>query len=137
MSTAANQVSTGGQAVDKTGTGSDQIEAPCAARAQSMLDQAGGGGKKHVRRNGAENDCVDFRRIDASLGERATGRLNGHVRSRHAGLGNVALPDSGALLNPLVVRVDHVLQIRIRQHLRGSIATERSNFSLGQLGLFL
>ena len=38
-----HQVGAGGEAVDEAGTGGDQVEAPGAARAESVLHQAGGG----------------------------------------------------------------------------------------------
>ena len=75
--------------------------------------------------------------IDPALGERAAGGLDRHVGGRHSGLGDVALPDPDAFHDPLVVGVDQLFQVLLGQHVGRSVAAERSDFRLGQCGLFL
>ena len=62
-----------GQAVQKTGTGGAQVEAPGAMRAQAILNQARGGRKQHVGRHGADQDGVQLGAGDSAGGQRRAG----------------------------------------------------------------
>src|SRR5690242_10049607 len=54
--------------------------------------------------------------------------LHGQVRSRHAGVGDVALRDPCALQDPLIVRLDHLLQVIVGEHALGHVTTQRADF---------
>ena len=49
-----------------------------------------------------------------------------------SGVGDVALANAGALQDPLVVGLDQLFQILVRQHARRGIAPERGDFRLWQ-----
>ena len=56
-----DQVRAGGEPVEKTGAGRDEVEAPGFRCADLVLDEAGGSREEHVRSDGADNDRVEFR----------------------------------------------------------------------------
>jgi len=70
--------------------------------AERVLDLDGGGGKGLVRRRGREHDQVDRLRIDPGIGDGGACGMDRQMRGELALGGNVALPDAGALHNPLV-----------------------------------
>jgi hypothetical protein len=121
-----------GGSVYEAGAGRDQVEAPGAARAQTILHQARRGWEQHVGRDGADDDGVDLASLNAALRQRALGRGDRHIRSCHAGLQNVPLPDAGALDNPLVVGLNQLFEVVIRHDPRGNVTSERRDFRLGQ-----
>ena len=59
------------------------------------------------------------------LRERLDRRLLRQVRRGHAGIDDVALADAGALQDPLVVGVDHALEIVVGQQPRRHVGGER------------
>ena len=85
-----------------------------------------------VRRHRANDDRVQFAGLDAALLERRFGGLHSHVGRRHLGRGDVALADSGALQNPLVGGIHHLLEVLVRQNLRWHIATVGADFDVNQ-----
>ena len=108
-----HQVRAGDQAVDETGAGGDQVETPGAFRAQRMLHQAGGGGKHHVGRHGADDDGVQFGGFDAALRQSAPRGGDRHIRRGLVRAGDMALADAGARHDPLVAGRDHLLEVLI------------------------
>ena len=71
-------------------------------------------------------------RVDPALGQRAAGGLKRQIGGRHTGVRNVPLANADAVHNPLVVGLDQLFQILIRQNVGWRVATERSDFRLGQ-----
>ena len=53
-------------------------------------------------------------------------RLLAEVGGRHAGIDDVPLADAGALQNPLVGRVDQLLEVGVGQHARRHVGRQRS-----------
>ena len=92
-----------------------QIEAPRARRADLVLHQAGGAGKQHVGRDGADDDQVDVVRGQSGLLDRDERGLLREVRRRHAGIDDVTLANAGALHDPLVGGFDQLLEIGVGQ----------------------
>ena len=137
MRAGGHQASARGEAVYEAGAGGDEIESPGATRANGVLHQAGGGGEEVVRRDRADDDGVELGRRHAALGEGAFGGLNGHVGSGHLGPHDMALADSGAIHDPLVVGLDHLFEVLVGEHARRSVAPQRADFGLGQVCPFL
>jgi len=69
---------------------------------------------------------------DAVLRQRALGGFHGHVGSGHFRVRDVALVNAGALQNPLVVGIDHFLQIPIREQAWRNVASQGGDFDLRQ-----
>jgi hypothetical protein len=74
-------------------------------------------GKGVVRRRGRQHDQVDRLRIDPGIGQRGARGIDRQMRGELALGGDVALPDAGALHDPLVGRVDPRRQFGIGQDL--------------------
>ena len=51
-------------------------------------------------------------------------RLAREIRRRDAGIDDVALADAGALHDPLVAGVDHLLEVGVGQHARRHVGRE-------------
>ena len=77
-------------------------------------------------RDRAHQDGVQIRGVDPALLERLARGLHRQIRSGDVGIGDVALGDSGALQNPLIVGLDHLLQVVVGEHARGHVATQRA-----------
>ena len=119
-----NQVSGGGESVDETGAGRDQIESPGVLCAELMLHQAGRGGKHHVGRNGADQDRVELTAIDATLCQRRASRFDRHVRGGDVRGGDVALGNPDALQDPFVAGLDHLFEIVVGEHAGRHVAAQ-------------
>ena len=100
-----------------------QIESPRLLRADLRLHQARGAREQHVRRHRADDDHVDVVRRQARLRDRLPRRHRRQVARRHAGIDDVALANAGALHDPLVGRLDHLLEVGVgedaRRHVGG------------------
>ncbi len=135
---AGDELAGGGQRVGERRAGGAQIEAPRAARADLFLDEAGGAWKEHVRRHGADDNEADVVRREPGLGDRLDGGFGPEIRSRDAVLDDVALADAGPLQDPVVARVDHLLQIGVgeqpRRHERRQRSDRRRPSSGARLG---
>ena len=70
-----------------------------------------------VRRRGRQHDQVDRLRVDPGIGQRRARRVDRQMRGELALGGDVALPDAGALHDPLVGGVDLRRQFGIGQDL--------------------
>ena len=114
--------------VDEAAAGGDEIEAPGLRRAEIVLHEAGRGGEQHVRRDGADEDRVQFAGVDAALAERGFGGAGGEIGSGDVRRGDVALGDAGAVDDPFVVGLDHFFEIGIGQHAGRNVAPERGDF---------
>ncbi len=98
-----------------------------------MLHQASRRGKQHVGRHRANDDGIQLGRRDTPLIERDTRSLHRQVRGGNFRSRNMALHDAGSVEDPLVVGLDHPLEILIRQHAWRHITTERADFCSGQM----
>ena len=105
----------GGQRIEEPRAGCGQVKAPRPRRAQLVLQQAGGGGEEHIRRNRGHDDGFHVGAIDPALRQRACGSLESQVRGGHALVHNVAFANPGALDDPLVGSLDHLLEVIIGQ----------------------
>jgi hypothetical protein len=83
--------------------------------AKPVLHRDGRGGKRIVRRRGRQHDQIDRLRIDPGMGERRLGGVDRQMRSELAFGGDMALPDAGALNDPLVRGVEPGRQFGIGQ----------------------
>ena len=109
------------QRVRKGGTRRRQIETPRLVRANLRLHQARGARKQHVGRDRADDDHVDVVRRQPGLLDRLLRRFGREIARRDARIDDVALLDAGALQDPFVGGLDHLLEIRIGQQLRRHI----------------
>ena len=116
----------GRQRVGERRAGGAEIEAPRVVRADLVLQQARGARKHHVRRDRADDDEADVvgrraRRCAIAL-ER---RFLAEIGRRHARIDDVPLADAGALQDPLVGRLDHLLEVGVGQHARRHVGRQR------------
>src|SRR5581483_111998 len=71
-----------------------------------------------------DDQQVDRRRLRPGHRERAPGRRQADVRERFVLRGDPPLADAGPLDDPLVVRVDELCEVVVRQHALGHVAAE-------------
>ncbi len=109
MSACHNEVGGGGQSINESGAGCDEIETPRTVRANAILHQTGGGRKKHIGRDGADDDGVELLRVYAALREYDAGGFGGHIRCGDLRCGDVALRNSGSLYDPLIAGINDLL----------------------------
>ena len=98
-----------------------------------MLNQAGCRGEEHVRRDGRDDDYVNVRRRYASFGQSFLGRFHREIAGRHALVNQVAFPNSGAFHDPVMVRLDHLLEILISQKARRDIRSQSADFGANRV----
>jgi len=108
--------------------------APGFLRAKTLLHQAGGGRKKHVRGNAREDDQINLVGICLGLGQQALCGFRGHVRGGGAILRDVTFLDTGARANPFVIRFDDFFQIRVGHHPWRNVAGYTGNFCREAVG---
>jgi trehalose synthase len=92
-----------------------EVEAPRVHRADLVLQQAGGAREHHVGGRRADDDEADVGRRDARLRDGRERGLLREVGRRHPRVHDVTLPDAGALQDPLVGGVDHLLEVGVGQ----------------------
>lgn len=116
------------QGVDEAGAGGGEVKAPGLGGAEFSLHEAGGGGKEHVRRDGGDDDRVDFPGRNAGVLQAAPGGFGGKVAGGGALGRNVPLPYARAFQDPLVGCFHHAFQIRVGQQPRRCVGTEGGDF---------
>ena len=122
-----DQLAGGGEGVGERRAGGAQVESPRAPRADLVLDETGGAREEHVGRDGPDDDDADVVRRELGVGERAHGGFLAEVRGGDARIDDMPLADPGALEDPLVRGVDHLLQVGVGQHARRHVGGERRN----------
>ncbi len=114
-----------GQRIRECRAGGADIEAPRVRSAELVLEQARRARKQHVGRHRAHDDQANIVGREPSPLDGLGRRFPGQVRSRHAGIDDVAFADAGPLQDPLVGRVDHLFEIRVGQEPRRHIRRQR------------
>ena len=79
-----------------------QIEGRAVVDAESVLDCDRRGREGVVGRRGRQHDQVDRLRVDPGIGKRRPRGMDRQMRGEFALRGDMALPDAGALHDPLV-----------------------------------
>ena len=77
--------------------------------AETARDEAGGGRKQHIRRDGGAYDQVNLVRLDAGGVDGSLGGDSAEVGAGDIRFGDAPLPYADARSDPLVGRVDHLL----------------------------
>ena len=113
----AQEIVGGRQREDEARADRLQVEGRAMVDAERVLHRDRGGGKGVVRRRGRQHDQVDRLRVDPGIGQRRARRIDRQMRGELALGGDVALPDAGALHDPLVGGVDPRRQFGIGQDL--------------------
>ncbi len=88
-----------------------------------MLDDRRDVRKDHVRRRRSRYYEVDVIGRDTCILHRRRCRLTTHVRGRLVGFDDVAALDAGSGTDPLIRRVDDLLEVEVRHHSLGQIAS--------------
>ena len=96
--------------------GRRDVEASRSFRADLRLDKAGGGGKYHVGCGRGDEDEIDFIARDAGLFHRGKRGLGAHVAGVFIVRGDAAFLDPGAGGDPLVVGLDDLGEIVVREN---------------------
>ena len=124
---AGNELRADGEGVQEAGTGGGKIESPGIFRAEMILDEAGGGGEKHVRSYGGDDDHADVVRANAAGGEKFAGCFCAEMGGRHTWICVMPLANSGAGANPFVAGVHSLFQIEIGDHARRNVSSHSGN----------
>ena len=101
---------------EESSAGRRDVEAGRFCRADLRLNKAGGRGKHHVRRGRGDEDQIDFISCDPRLfhcGERG---LGAHIAGVFVVRGDAALLDAGAGGDPLVIGLDDLGEIVVREN---------------------
>ena len=112
------------QTINETGTRRLQIKRRRPVRADFLLDDARRCRKRHVRRDGGDNDEVNLVGSDAGLFHRPLRRVRRHVRSEFIPGRQPPRFDAGARDNPFIRRVHHFFQVGIGQDFRRQIRAD-------------
>src|SRR5262249_5029343 len=88
---------------------------------------AGGGGEDHVGGDGGDDDEVELGRVDVAPAQEVARGGGRDVARGGARLHHVPRMDPGARADPLVVRVDELLQVGVGQDALGDVASQRAD----------
>ena len=121
------------QRVGEAGARGREIESPRILRSEAILNQAGRGRKQHIRGNGGDNNKLDFLRVDIIRFQEFSGRFRAEMGRSHAGIGIMALANTGARANPFIVRVHALFEIEIRDYARRNVSRNACNFRCNTL----
>ena len=115
------------EGVGEAGAGGGEVETPDVGGTELVLDEAGGGGERHVGGDGGDDDDFEFGGVDAAAGEADFGCFNGQIAGGYAFVDDVALANAGALGNPLVVGGDHFFEVCVGEQAGWNEGSYRRN----------
>ena len=121
------------QRVEKRGAGGGEIESPDAASAEFVLHETGGRGKKHVGRNGRDQDGFEVGRRNAALDKGFPCSLDSEVAGGNALVGEMAFPNAGALEDPVIRGLNHFFQVSIAQNTWRNVGSEGADLGAHKL----
>src|SRR6185436_8160843 len=110
------------EAVDEAAAGRHHVERGRPRVADRLLDECRGRRHPVVGREGAEQDQVDVVGFDPGGPDRAQAGDRGHRCGRLVGGRDAPLPNPGPGPDPLVGRVDDLLEVGVRQDARRGVA---------------
>ena len=99
-----------------------------------VLDQASGGGEKHVGRDRSHYDRVEIGRADAALGERLLCGLDRKIAGRNPLVDEMTLADADALHDPLVIGVDKFFEVGVGEKAGRNVGAESADLNALKLG---
>ena len=103
------------QAVDRARARRQHVHRAGAPATEAVLDDVRGGREDHVRAGRADRDELDVLREQVGPLERLLRGAHGQIGGRLVLVDDAALANAAPLHDPLVVRVDHLLEIGVRQ----------------------
>ena len=115
------------QRIKKTRACRGQVESPRVGRTQLGLDKAGRRRKQHVRCDRSNDNAIDVAGVDAPFAKAILRCLGRHVTRGLPRVDHVALANPGALHDPLVGGLNHLLQIGVGEQARGNIRADAGN----------
>ena len=124
---ARHELARGRQRVGEGRARGAEIEAPRATRAELVLDEARRAREEHVGRDRTHDDDADVVGRQPRVRDRLARRLGAQIRRRDARIHDVPLADPRPLQDPLIGRVDHLLQIAVGEQPRRHIGRQRRN----------
>ena len=98
----------------ESSAGRRNVQAGGFRRPDLRLNEAGGGGKNHVRRGRRHENEIDLVTFDARLFHRGERGLGAHVAGVFVRRGDPAFLDAGTSGNPLVVGLDDFGKVIVR-----------------------
>ncbi len=110
---ALDELRSHGQGIDEAGARGGEVEAPGPGGPESRLNQAGGGGKRHVRGDRGHDDEIDVVGAEAPTFEALPGGRGREFGGPDAFLGVVAGGDSGPRADPFVVRGHELFEVLV------------------------
>ena len=119
-----HELGAGRQAVHRARAGGQQVDRAGPAAAEPVLDDVADRGKDHVRRGRADRDELDVLGDQVGALQRLLGGLHREIGGGLAVVGDAPLADAGTLHDPLVARVDQLLEIRVGQHALGCVGAD-------------
>jgi epoxyqueuosine reductase len=125
----ADKLRAHGESIGKARARGGEIKSPSFRSAQSILDQASGGGEKHVRSHGGYHDYVDFFGRHAFGGQEFLCGLRAEMGGGDSRVGVMPFADAGAGANPLVGGVHNFFEIGVGHYTWREVTRNGSNFS--------
>jgi hypothetical protein len=122
-----HQLAGGRQRIGERGTGSADVEAPRVVSADLVLNQASRAREHHVGGDGADHDDADVVGRETRPRDGRDRGFPAEIRRRDPRPRDVALANADALHDPLVGRVEHLLEIGIGQDSRRHVRRQRDN----------
>lgn len=101
--------------VEETRASRRNIESRRIHRPDIRLHIASRRRREGIRRNRRDNDEVNLLGLDPRRLHRLASGVGGHIARLLIGRGNAALLNARALNNPLIGRIHHLLEIRVRK----------------------
>src|SRR5207248_5855543 len=123
------------QRVDTARAGGKRVPGHSPGCVELVLDPARYGREGPVWRRRAHQDHVQVFGRDARRVERRTRRFRRQLERGRAGLRDVPAADAGALDDPLVGRVHHLLEVEVRDDLFRRVYTDAGDRARPALGL--
>ena len=120
----------GGIGVDEAGAGRGHVHRRRARVADGLLDQRRRRGHPVVGRQGGEEDEVDLVGVDAGRPDRPQRGDRRHRRGRLVGGRDASLADPRPRHDPLVGRVDHLLEVVVGEDLRRRVAAPAGHMGM-------
>lgn len=127
MRPAGYELGAGGERIEETGAGGRDVEAPGGAEPELVLNEAGRGGKEHVRCDSRDQDCVDVIRAQTPLFHEPPYRSSTHLRRGLARCTHPALPDAGSGDDPVVRGVEAGSKLGVGDNAVRKVRGDRGN----------
>ena len=124
VNTAFDELGTCGQRIDETAASCGNVEAPAVRDIEFVLYKAGRGRIHHVGRNGADYDGFNVADVRTVALDKVFDGIHGQVAGSRALFDDMAFADASPRKDPVVGRLNHLLQLEIVEYFGRDISAE-------------